>query len=417
MHTSLRYGLLASVSLYGVVTAATCTSNLLIDDFSNRARSNNNLGRYTSDDGSMKSITVEGTSLILTPRPPAPLSPSYYYENIPCTQAVSDGYTALSFTIKAPSKGSNFTLEIQTSTSCDATTYTSDWQVVKDLTGDVQTVTIPLAGWHNAQTNLNAVKTFNWATWTSPTQGNGDEQWQLGDIMFVCDDAAEPTTSATSSDVAPTSTSISSVSSSSTSAASETSTSSSSSMNSSTASETSTSSSSSMSSSTASESSTTSLSSISSSSTSSGFVTSTITPTSSITSTSQSSSTGDNTKSSSTTTSQSSTSSPPKTSTLAPTTSKSSTISLPPSTLKTSTMTSSPRPSTMSPTSKSSSASTSKTSSASALTTARSTTAKPTPTPPTPTKPPQPTPPQPTPPKPTPTKKVFCIFPGWCFPQ
>ncbi|KAI6437468.1 hypothetical protein MCOR22_008903 [Pyricularia oryzae] len=263
MQASIRYGLLASVTLYGVATAATCTSNLLIDDFSRRSTSNNNLGGYTNDDGSMRSITVQGTSLILTPVPPADgrLSPSYYYENLPCTQALSEGYSAIFFTMKAPSKGSNFTLEIQTSTSCGTSAYTSDWQVVKDLTGDLQTVTIPLSGWRNPVTNLDAVKAFNWATWTSPTQGHGDEQWQLGDIMFVCGDAAEPTQSATSSGAAPSSTTASSASSSTTSAASETA-----------ATETSTSSSSPASS----ESSTTSLSSSSSSSTSSGFVTSTI---------------------------------------------------------------------------------------------------------------------------------------------
>lgn len=211
----------------------------------------------------MRSITVQGTSLILTPVPPADgrLSPSYYYENLPCTQALGEGYSAISFTMKAPSKGSNFTLEIQTSTSCGTSAYTSDWQVVKDLTGDLQTVTIPLSGWRNPVTNLDAVKAFNWATWTSPTQGHGDEQWQLGDIMFVCGDAAEPTQSATSSGAAPSSTTASSASSSTTSAASETA-----------ATETSTSSSTSASS----ESSTTSLSSSSSSSTSSGFVTSTL---------------------------------------------------------------------------------------------------------------------------------------------
>ncbi|KAI6360654.1 hypothetical protein MCOR32_008928 [Pyricularia oryzae] len=187
MQASIRYGFLASVTLYGVATAATCTSNLLIDDFSRRSTSNNNLGGYTNDDGSMRSITVQGTSLILTPVPPADgrLSPSYYYENLPCTQALSEGYSAISFTMKAPSKGSNFTLEIQTSTSCGTSAYTSDWQVVKDLTGDLQTVTIPLSGWRNPVTNLDAVKAFNWATWTSPTQGHGDEQWQLGDIMFL----------------------------------------------------------------------------------------------------------------------------------------------------------------------------------------------------------------------------------------
>ncbi|KAI6350774.1 hypothetical protein MCOR25_010401 [Pyricularia grisea] len=230
MQTSLRYGLLASLSLYSVTAAAKCSSNLLIDDFSRRSTSNNNLGGYTNDDGSMKSITVQGTSLILTPRPPAPggLSQSYYYENIPCTQAASDGYEALSFTIKAPSKGSNFTLEIQTSTSCSTSSYTSDWQVVKDLTGDVQTVTIPLAGWKNPNTNLDAVKAFNWATWTSPTQGNGDEQWQLGDITFVCGDDAEPTTSSTSTGAGPSSTSTTSSSSFSSTVVSETSTTSSS---------------------------------------------------------------------------------------------------------------------------------------------------------------------------------------------
>ncbi|ORY55717.1 uncharacterized protein BCR38DRAFT_491063 [Pseudomassariella vexata] len=186
MIRQILYGLVACLSL-SRIAAADC-STLKIDDFAQYSNSVNSLGGYTDDDGSMASISVSGTSLILTPVPPADgrLSPSYYYENLPCVQSVTEAYKAIKFTMKAPAPGSNFTLEIQTRASCSATAFQSDWQVVRDLTGQAQTVIVPLGGWLGANTNLNAITGFNWATWTSPTQSNGEEDWQLGGIDDYC---------------------------------------------------------------------------------------------------------------------------------------------------------------------------------------------------------------------------------------
>ncbi|RYP70365.1 hypothetical protein DL769_004991 [Monosporascus sp. CRB-8-3] len=179
---NLAYGLLVAVFVTGGTATATCSSNLLIDDFARFSSSLNALGTRASDDGSMTSLALSssggGISFV-------PEKMSYFYETLPCTRAAAEGYNAVSFTMKAP-RGASFMLEIQTRESCDAAEYRSAWYTVSDFTGETQTITVPLSAFGGA--NTDAITAFNWATWSKWCKKS--VQWELGDIQLVCSGAA-----------------------------------------------------------------------------------------------------------------------------------------------------------------------------------------------------------------------------------
>lgn len=171
MISILAGGVLAGA--FSATTSAQCTSNLLIDNFAQWSSNANSLGSWTSDDGSMSSISASGNTLSFTPN-----ADSYFYETLPCTTASSDGYNAVQFSIQGPVGGSVM-LEIQTQASCSAESYTSNWQTVSGLTGSKQTVTILLSSFSDA--SADAVTAFVWSTWSQTGVA-----WQLGDIELVC---------------------------------------------------------------------------------------------------------------------------------------------------------------------------------------------------------------------------------------
>jgi len=179
---NLAYGLLAAVFVTGGTATATCSSNLLIDDFAQFSSSLNALGTRASDDGSMTSLALSpsGVGISFVPE-----KMSYFYETLPCTQAAAEGYDAVSFTMKAP-RGASFMLEIQTRESCDAAEYRSTWYTVSGFTGETQTITVPLSAFEGA--NTDAITAFNWATWSKWCKKS--VQWELGDIQLVCSGAA-----------------------------------------------------------------------------------------------------------------------------------------------------------------------------------------------------------------------------------
>ena len=78
-----------------------------------------------------------------------PKANGYFYETFDCNKAATNGYNAISFTVKGPAGGS-FNMEIQTKTSCTATGYTSKWHSVSGLTGSSQTITVPLSSFSGA---------------------------------------------------------------------------------------------------------------------------------------------------------------------------------------------------------------------------------------------------------------------------
>ncbi|RYP91260.1 hypothetical protein DL770_002652 [Monosporascus sp. CRB-9-2] len=181
-----------AAALFGEAVRAACSSNLVIDNFSRWASNTNSLDYWTSDDGSMTSISASGNALRFTPK-----ADSYFYETFPCTAASSQGYNEISFSIKGPADASVM-LEIQTKSSCSAEIHSSFWAEVSGLTGSQQTITLPLDTWAGA--NPDAVTALVWSTFSKTNL-----DWQLGQIQFVCSDSSPtPTTATTSSPSEPT---------------------------------------------------------------------------------------------------------------------------------------------------------------------------------------------------------------------
>ncbi|KAF2475117.1 glycosyl hydrolase [Lindgomyces ingoldianus] len=189
MRTFTLIGLAAGLA--STVSAA-CSAALKIDDFSKWSSNTNSLGEWTSDDGSMTTISATGGVLSFKPK-----SGSYFYETFACQAASTNGYNSVQFSVKGPSGGS-LTLEIQTKTSCSATAYTSKYFTVSSLTGSTQTITVPLSSFSGA--NANAITAFVWSGFSSTTA-----TWQLSSIQFGCGSSggASSTSKPASSSVIP----------------------------------------------------------------------------------------------------------------------------------------------------------------------------------------------------------------------
>ncbi|CAN9228835.1 unnamed protein product [Alternaria alternata] len=180
MRITTLIGLVAGLASQAVNAA--CSAPLKIDDFSKQSSNQNSLGEWTSDDGSMSSISASAGVLSFKPK-----AGSYFYETFPCQAASTNGYNSVSFQMKGPAGGSA-TLEIQTKTSCSATTYTSKYVSITGLTGNTQTINIPLSQFSGA--NANAVTGFVWAGFSSTTA-----TWQMSNIAFGCGSSAGGSTS------------------------------------------------------------------------------------------------------------------------------------------------------------------------------------------------------------------------------
>ncbi|KAK1960836.1 polysaccharide deacetylase [Colletotrichum sublineola] len=183
--------LLAAAYSAVVAAAAACSSDLLVDDLSNSFSTNrNNLGSWTSDDGSMASISASGGVLSFTPK-----SGSYFYETFPCQALQADSYTHVQLDIKAPTSGAAFTTELNWASSCSATTTTKTAFQVTSLTGGWQTIRIPLSSFAGA--NLNAALSVVIGSFSST------QQWQLDKVQFACGQTTA-TSAVTTSTQAPT---------------------------------------------------------------------------------------------------------------------------------------------------------------------------------------------------------------------
>ncbi|USP78071.1 carbohydrate esterase family 4 protein [Curvularia clavata] len=171
MYLNTLIGLAAGFAAQAVNAA--CSASLQVDDFSKFSSNQNSLGFWTSDDASMTSISASNGVLSFKPK-----SSSYFYETFDCQAATTNGYNSINFQIKGPAGGSA-TLEIQTKTSCSATTYSSKWVTLTGLTGNTQTINIPLSQFSGA--NANAITGFVWSTFSSTTT-----TWQLSKIALGC---------------------------------------------------------------------------------------------------------------------------------------------------------------------------------------------------------------------------------------
>ncbi|KAF2421204.1 polysaccharide deacetylase [Tothia fuscella] len=168
---------------FASVVLGACTSPLLIDDFSKWSSNRNLLGLFTSDDGSLLSSSAANGILTFNPK-----FNSYIYENIPCQEAKSNGYTSIQFNLKG-SPGASMTLEMQARASCAAPSYQSYWYTLNNITGSTQAVTVPLVDFPGL--NSNAITAFVWSSFKNVTSS-----WELSNIQFGCGTAVRSSPSA-----------------------------------------------------------------------------------------------------------------------------------------------------------------------------------------------------------------------------
>ncbi|KAI0021607.1 hypothetical protein F4780DRAFT_778393 [Xylariomycetidae sp. FL0641] len=175
-----------------------CTSPLTIDDFSAWTAGENALKGATSDDSTMNSTSIEGGVLTFTPNN---IEVSYIYEQFECMDTVALGYNALSFNIKGP-EAASVSVELQTKADCGTEEYQSFYYTVDGMEGAMQTVTIPLSSWADA--DLSGVIGILWYGFSAGMTGT-DNVWQLSNIQLLCGDAAAPppTTTATPTTTTP----------------------------------------------------------------------------------------------------------------------------------------------------------------------------------------------------------------------
>ena len=158
------------------VEAQRCTANKVLDNFSQFANRQNSLGAVMGDDKSMTSFSASGSTLTMNPK-----AGSYFYENFPCENVQGNGYSGLTFSATGPAQAS-YLLEIQTRASCTAASYTSTFRNVTVGTA-ATTVTVPFSDFvtNNPDTNLGAVTSFVWSTFTKTGSA-----YTVSNIQFVC---------------------------------------------------------------------------------------------------------------------------------------------------------------------------------------------------------------------------------------
>jgi hypothetical protein len=132
----------------------------------------------------MNAIAASGGRVVFIPKS----ANSYFYESFECIPAATEGYASVQFTVEGPAGGS-FVLEAQTTSSCaaDRSTYKSSWYYVDGLTGQRQTITLPLSGFSD-NPNTNALVGLVWGSFSQ-----AGVQWSVGNITLVCSNPAQTT--------------------------------------------------------------------------------------------------------------------------------------------------------------------------------------------------------------------------------
>lgn len=107
---------------------------------------------------------------------------SYFYESFDCIRAVTEGYTAIRFSVEGPA-GGWLALELQSTENCDngrGDSYRSSYRLVSDLAGRREVVTVPFEGFDN-NPNYDAVVGLVWSGFSEHAV-----QWAVGNITLVC---------------------------------------------------------------------------------------------------------------------------------------------------------------------------------------------------------------------------------------
>ncbi|KAK0714805.1 carbohydrate esterase family 4 protein [Lasiosphaeris hirsuta] len=189
---------LAGLWTASTASAAACTADLLIDNFVKWTAGTNNLDWQNGDDGSMTSIAASAGQVVFTPKDAS----SYFYESFPCVQAQSSGYTGINFSIQGPA-GASVALELQTASTCDASSnYTSSYNIVSDLTGQRQVISLPLLGFDN-NPNYDAIVGLVWSVFSKV-----GSQWSIGNVTLACGGTATVPSVSTSVTAVPSRTTV-----------------------------------------------------------------------------------------------------------------------------------------------------------------------------------------------------------------
>jgi hypothetical protein len=135
----------------------------------------------------MNSTELSGDVLTFTPNTTAT---SYLYEQFNCTTAATLGFDTLAFNIKGP-RAASVSLELQTQANCadDPSNYTRHYFTVNGLSGNLQTVTVPLSSWTGA--NLDSIVGVIFYGFSKGMTGT-DNIWQLESLSLVCSLGAAP---------------------------------------------------------------------------------------------------------------------------------------------------------------------------------------------------------------------------------
>lgn len=137
---------------------------------------------------------------------------SYVYEQFPCVDATAQGLDGLSFAVRGPAAAS-VSIELQSNADCSgdaAGNYSSAYYTLDGLSGDLETVTVPLASWTGDDVHLSGVVGVVWFGF-SPGSNATDNEWALDTVQLSCAAATppedpEPTSTSSSTTVTATTT-------------------------------------------------------------------------------------------------------------------------------------------------------------------------------------------------------------------
>ncbi|OSS51768.1 hypothetical protein B5807_03196 [Epicoccum nigrum] len=188
-----------------LTTAATSTGTCaasLIDDWTSQSRLTflyyNAMLLPSSSDGSALTLTVGKPSKNRVEVAPQDTS-GYFYSQFGCFNAKSKGHTGVSLRIKAP-RGTTFSIQLDSSSSCDPTAATSFFQSTSELgwtfDGTEKLYTIPFSKFSGLDTSK--LTTLLFSTFTQTVS--------FGPMAFYCGNSGEYIVSTTEPASAPTAT-------------------------------------------------------------------------------------------------------------------------------------------------------------------------------------------------------------------
>lgn len=188
-----------------LTTAATPTGTCaasLIDDWTSQSRLTflyyNAMLEPSSSDGSALTLTVGKPSKNRVEVAPKDTS-GYFYSQFGCFNAKTKGHTGISLRIKAP-RGATFSIQLDSSNSCDPTAATSFFQSTSELgwtfDGTEKLYTIPFSKFSGLDTSK--LTTLLFSTFTQTVS--------FGPMAFYCGNSGEYVVSTTEPASAPTAT-------------------------------------------------------------------------------------------------------------------------------------------------------------------------------------------------------------------